>query len=296
MRQIAAAVGELHKLGYVHRDIKPSNILWRKGTNAKTDPGRAGSPLPAEKAVPVLIDLGLAKPISNGPSPNLNTLSVDGGKPVGVGTPGYAAPEQFTGGEIGVEADIHALGVLANECFGGKPPKRWARIIDSATSSIAGRRFRSVKDLLSAIAFVGGNAVWFRSVLVVSSIPLIVSLILFIVTLIMPLMPPDVRQIWFGSASFVHGLKVCLVFVAATSIIPLGILKLNKWVVWFAMIEGAFFLLGILCIMFTHERGLPGWFVGFDTGTRLSLIFWLGPRIVTFFLLMLPKVRALFNR
>ncbi len=133
--KIATAVGELHKLGFVHRDIKPSNILWRD-------------------AEPVLIDPGLAKPVSSGSSPNLNTLSVDGGNPVGVGTLGYAAPEQFTGGDIGVEADIHALGVLANECFGGKPPKHWARIIDKATSSIPTQRFATVNAFLAAIKCV----------------------------------------------------------------------------------------------------------------------------------------------
>ena len=132
IRQVAAAVGELHKLGFVHRDIKPSNILWRG-------------------AEPVLIDLGLAKPVSNGTSPNLNTLSIDGGKPIGVGTPGYAAPEQFIGGGIGVEADIHALGVLANECFDGKPPKGWAQIIRRATSSIKAQRPADITEFTNAI-------------------------------------------------------------------------------------------------------------------------------------------------
>lgn len=140
MRQIAAAVGELHKLGYVHRDIKPSNILWRTGGTRSV-----------ASSAPVLIDLGLAKPLSDGHSPNLDTLSIDGGKPVGVGTPGYAAPEQFTGGEIGVSADIHALGVLANECFGGNPPKGWAQIIRRATSSIRAQRPADVTEFIDAI-------------------------------------------------------------------------------------------------------------------------------------------------
>ena len=132
IRQVASAAGELHKLGYVHRDIKPSNILWRG-------------------ADPVLIDLGLAKPISVRPRPALDTLSVDGGNAIGAGTPGYAAPEQFTGGEIGVSADIHALGVLANECFGGNPPKGWAQIIRRATSSIRAQRPADVTEFINVI-------------------------------------------------------------------------------------------------------------------------------------------------
>lgn len=140
IQQVASAVGDLHKLGYVHRDIKPSNILWRiGGTHSVTS------------SVPVLIDLGLAKPLSDGHSPNLDTLSIDGGKPVGVGTPGYAAPEQFTGGEIGVSADIHALGVLANECFGGNPPKGWVQIIQRATSSIKAQRPENIAEFIKAI-------------------------------------------------------------------------------------------------------------------------------------------------
>ncbi|MBQ5530613.1 MAG: serine/threonine protein kinase [Kiritimatiellae bacterium] len=140
IQQVASAVGELHKLGYVHRDIKPSNILWRIGGTRSV-----------ASSVPVLIDLGLAKPLSDGHSPNLDTLSIDGGKPVGVGTPGYAAPEQFVSGEIGFSADIHALGVLANECFGGNPPKGWAQIIRRATSSIRAQRPSDVTEFINVI-------------------------------------------------------------------------------------------------------------------------------------------------
>ena len=43
-----------------------------------------------------------------------------GGMAVGVGTSRYAAPEQFIGGEISPAADIHALGMLINECFKGE--------------------------------------------------------------------------------------------------------------------------------------------------------------------------------
>lgn len=42
------------------------------------------------------------------------------GKPVGVGTPGYAAPEQFIGGTISSATDIHALGVLAERIVSQK--------------------------------------------------------------------------------------------------------------------------------------------------------------------------------
>ena len=158
LRQVCDAVAELHARGIVHRDIKPSNILWRTGTTGVSpvgDTGRTGVPPVGDTgttgvppvAVPVLADLGLAKDIA---------IS-DAGRPTsditlgGVGTPGYGAPEQMERGEATVASDIHALGVLADRCFGGKPPRAWARIIERATSSIPERRYQSVDDLVKAI-------------------------------------------------------------------------------------------------------------------------------------------------
>lgn len=133
---VCDAVAELHSRGYIHRDIKPSNILWRTGT-------AGGSPV----AVPVLADLGLVKSI----------MTSDGGRSTsdvtlgGVGTPGYGAPEQMERGEATVSSDIHALGVLADCCFDGKPPRTWARIIRRATSSIPAHRYPTVAALARAI-------------------------------------------------------------------------------------------------------------------------------------------------
>ena len=136
LRQVCDAVAELHARGIVHRDIKPSNILWRTGTT--------GVP---PVAVPVLADLGLAKAIATS----------DVGRPAsdvtigGVGTPGYGAPEQMERGEASVASDIHALGVLADRCFDGNPPKTWKRIIERATSSIPALRYQSVEEFLHAV-------------------------------------------------------------------------------------------------------------------------------------------------
>ncbi len=144
----------LHDCGIVHRDLKPQNIMRRKD------------------GTPVIIDLGLAKRISDStvgasvplarghagriPLPNAReilkeTLSIVDGKCVGLGTPSYAAPEQFSGGEVTPAADIHALGKLADECFDGKPPRAWRHIIERATSSIPERRYPSVDEFTHAI-------------------------------------------------------------------------------------------------------------------------------------------------
>ena len=136
LRQVCDAVAELHARGIVHRDIKPSNILWRTGTT--------GVP---PVAVPVLADLGLAKDIAT-PDIGNPTSDITVG---GVGTPGYGAPEQMERGEASVASDIHALGVLADRCFDGEPPKIWRRIIERATSSIPALRYQSVEEFLHAV-------------------------------------------------------------------------------------------------------------------------------------------------
>ena len=138
---VAEGVGYMHIVGIVHRDIKPGNILWRISD-------RGCRPATAE---PVIIDLGLAKDIFRAPIAPDGGLSVVDGKEVGVGTPRYAAPEQFSGGEATPAMDIHALGRLAYECFGGKPPRIWSDIIRRATSSIPGERYQTAADFIRAV-------------------------------------------------------------------------------------------------------------------------------------------------
>ena len=166
--KVCDAVSELHTLGYIHRDIKPSNILWRTGTTgvppvvAATSAAlppvgparRAGRPTGTTGvppvAVPVLSDLGLVKNVQ---LPNHLTTQLPNHPTTlgGVGTPGYGAPEQLERGEATVASDIHALGVLADRCFDGNPPRAWARIIQRATSSIPAQRYPSVAAFVRAI-------------------------------------------------------------------------------------------------------------------------------------------------
>ncbi len=129
---VCRAAAALHARGYVHRDIKPANILSRNG-------------------VPVLLDLGLAKATGGSAVPLGPALSIVDGHAVGVGTPGYSAPEQFTGGDISPAADIHAIGVLASTCFGGRPPGIWRKIIRRATSSLPDERYPNVGSLARAV-------------------------------------------------------------------------------------------------------------------------------------------------
>ena len=139
---ICDGLRELHARGVVHRDLKPANILFRKNGE------------------PVIVDLGLAKSVDIPIVPD--GVSIVDGKAVGVGTPEYAAPEQFMGGDITPASDIHALGVLTQKLlvsdsrrfrWGGDilVVASWRHIIRRATSSIVSERYQSVDTLSAAI-------------------------------------------------------------------------------------------------------------------------------------------------
>ena len=100
---------------------------------------------------PVLIDLGLAKDLSAVRGHAGESLSIVDGKAMGVGTPRYAAPEQMSGDAVSPATDVYALGMLANDCFGGKPPRAWRRIIQRATAAIPAQRYATVAAFTTAI-------------------------------------------------------------------------------------------------------------------------------------------------
>ena len=145
---VASGVQHLHSLGFVHRDIKPGNILWRGST-------------------PVLVDLGLVKDTSAVRGHAGDSLSIVDGKAVGVGTPRYAAPEQLTGDEITFATDVYAIGMLANDCFGGKPPRAWRSVIQRATAAVPAQRYATVDAFIRAVRLLRARK-WIVGALVVS--------------------------------------------------------------------------------------------------------------------------------
>ena len=112
--KISKGVHLLHSMGYAHRDIKPGNIMYR------------------HDGTPVLLDMGLLKRLDSGNVivGNDSALSVVDGKAVGVGTPRYAAPEQYGFTQTDGRADIYALGVLFNEMLTKQHPSKYLNIGD----------------------------------------------------------------------------------------------------------------------------------------------------------------------
>jgi eukaryotic-like serine/threonine-protein kinase len=85
---LTSAVYYLHGRGYLHLDVKPGNILAHRG--------RA-----------TLIDMSLVQ--APGPCPG------------GRGTPGYMAPEQIRGGDLGPSTDVWGIGAVLYESATGSP-------------------------------------------------------------------------------------------------------------------------------------------------------------------------------
>lgn len=98
MGMVACGVGHAHGVGIIHRDLKPSNIL------VESD------------GTPRVLDFGVARSVLT-PSDMTITHSF-------LGTPAYAAPEQFQGDgmSVGTRADVYALGVILYRLLTGHPP------------------------------------------------------------------------------------------------------------------------------------------------------------------------------
>jgi tetratricopeptide (TPR) repeat protein len=100
----ARGVAAAHSAGIIHRDIKPGNLLVDRDGRVRVADFGLGR---LRQADPSLPDAG-AKGVAD------STL--------GVGTPTYMAPEQYSGGSVGPATDVYALCVSLYEALVGRPP------------------------------------------------------------------------------------------------------------------------------------------------------------------------------
>lgn len=91
---LAEALQAIHAAGVVHRDLKPSNVL-----------------LAADG--PRVIDFGIARAAEHSSLTRTGTI---------LGSAGFMAPEQITGGETGPAADVFALGAVLTFAATGQGP------------------------------------------------------------------------------------------------------------------------------------------------------------------------------
>ena len=111
VRAVAEALDHAHAAGIVHRDIKPANVLLGQDGSVK------------------LADLGIAKAVERTDITGTGTV---------LGTPGYMAPEQLQGGELGPAVDVYALAAMAFEMLTGRKARRGRTPVEIAHQVVNG--------------------------------------------------------------------------------------------------------------------------------------------------------------
>jgi Serine/threonine protein kinase len=117
--------------GLIHRDLKPSNIMIGSDCRVK------------------LMDFGIARPVET------SLMTLDGAV---MGTMQYLAPEQTDGKNVGVAADLYALGEILYETITGRkafPQKNLSQLMAVKTSNtfvpIKSYRIRMPKRLTNLV-------------------------------------------------------------------------------------------------------------------------------------------------
>jgi len=144
--QILDVFDSLHQANIVYRDLKPGNIV----VNTENDI--------------TLVDFGTAR--------ELGASAPQGGQAIkgtAIGTPRYAAPEQW-GGNLDMRSDLYSLGVVMKELLTGKDPEMFdtkplsgfgtqiSRIITKATRLEPAERYQTSKEMKAELLSMKGCA------------------------------------------------------------------------------------------------------------------------------------------
>ncbi len=134
--QIADTLEYLHgqPQPVIFRDLKPANIIITAGGQ------------------PMLVDFGIARVFRHGAGSDTRAL----------GTPGYAAPEQYGRGQSDHRTDLYALGATLHHCLSGKDPGEspfqfeqldgeLGRLVTRAVSLKPEDRFQNAADFRQAL-------------------------------------------------------------------------------------------------------------------------------------------------
>ncbi|WP_205633943.1 serine/threonine protein kinase [Labilithrix luteola] len=108
-RQVARALAAAHARGIIHRDMKPENIFVLQSSIDAVTAGEASG-----LSIKVL-DFGISK-ATGADRTDLTRTGVI------MGTPSYMSPEQASGKEVDLRADIYSLGAVLYFALTGKRP------------------------------------------------------------------------------------------------------------------------------------------------------------------------------
>jgi serine/threonine-protein kinase len=132
-RQCAEALAFAHAQGVIHRDVKPHNLLLSRTGSLK------------------VADFGIARPLGDPRMTDAGSV---------LGTAGYLAPEQASGGPGSPASDVYSLGVCIWEMLTGRPPfehplpadvsSTTARLLDACLSTDPAAR-PSAADMAAAL-------------------------------------------------------------------------------------------------------------------------------------------------